>query len=57
MLFLLEKIWHTRAGRNSLIARVEADTPVRIHQEIELVCDLERMHLFDKEPPHQRFGT
>jgi multiple sugar transport system ATP-binding protein len=48
---------YVKAGEHSLIARVEADTPVRIHQEIELVCDLERMHLFDKEPPQQRFGT
>jgi multiple sugar transport system ATP-binding protein len=42
------------AGRQSLIARVPAETPVRIHQEIELVFDMERMHLFAKEPPNER---
>jgi multiple sugar transport system ATP-binding protein len=45
------------AGGQSLIARVPAETPVRVHQEIELILDMERMHLFAKEPPHERIGT
>ena len=44
------------AGGQSLIARVPAETPVRVHQEIELVLDAERIHLFAKEPPHERLG-
>ncbi len=44
------------AGGQSLIARVPAETLVRVHQEIELVLDAERIHLFAKEPPHERLG-
>ena len=45
------------AGGQSLIARVPAETPVRLHQEIELIIDRSRLHLFAKEPPHQRLGV
>ena len=45
------------AGDQSLIARVPAETPVRVHQEIELVFDTDRIHLFAKEPPHERLGA
>jgi multiple sugar transport system ATP-binding protein len=38
----------------SLIARVPAETPVRVRQEIELIIDRSRIHLFSKEPPHRR---
>ncbi|MEK6534133.1 MAG: ABC transporter ATP-binding protein [Candidatus Peribacteraceae bacterium] len=48
---------YVKAGKHSLVARIEAETPVRVHQEIELVFDLERMHIFAKEPPQQRLGT
>jgi len=44
------------AGGQGLIARVPAEAPVRVHQEIELVLDAERIHLFAKEPPHERLG-
>jgi multiple sugar transport system ATP-binding protein len=45
------------AGGQGLIARVPAETPVRVHQEIELVLDAERIHLFAKEPPHERLAA
>ena len=44
------------AGGQSLIARVPAENPVRVHQEVELVLDGSRLHLFAKEPPHERVG-
>lgn len=36
------------AGEYSLIAVVGAQTSVRVHQEIELAIDLDKMHLFKK---------
>jgi multiple sugar transport system ATP-binding protein len=44
------------AGGQDLIARVPAEASVRVHQEIELVIDAERIHLFAKEPPQERLG-
>jgi multiple sugar transport system ATP-binding protein len=34
------------AGKHSLIAVVGAQTSVRVHEEIELALDLDKMHLF-----------
>jgi len=45
------------AGKHNFIARVSAQTSFRVHQEIDLVLDLERMHLFEKDPPHLRIKT
>jgi multiple sugar transport system ATP-binding protein len=42
------------AGRHNLIATVDVETQVRVHQEIELAFDLDKMHLFEKDPPHTR---
>lgn len=41
-------------GRHNLVARVDVQTSVRIHQEIELALDLNKMHLFENAPPHLR---
>ncbi len=45
------------AGKHELIARVDTQTSVRVHQEIELAVDLDKMHLFEKEPPNLRVKT
>jgi multiple sugar transport system ATP-binding protein len=45
------------AGKHNFIARVDAQTSVRVHQEIDLAFDLDKMHLFEKEPPHLRIKT
>jgi multiple sugar transport system ATP-binding protein len=45
------------SGRHSLIASVGAQTSIRVHQEIELALDLEKMHLFEKDPPNLRIPT
>ena len=45
------------AGKHTLIARVDVQTSVRVHQEIELALDLNKMHLFEKDPPNLRVIT
>ncbi|MEW6264605.1 MAG: ABC transporter ATP-binding protein [Thermodesulfobacteriota bacterium] len=45
------------AGTDNLIACVNVQTPARIHEEIELAFDLDKMHLFRKDPPHWRIKT
>jgi len=45
------------SGRHSFVAVVDVQTSVRVHQEIELALDLEKMHLFEKEEPNLRIRT
>jgi multiple sugar transport system ATP-binding protein len=45
------------AGKHELIACVDTQTSVRVHQEIELAVDLDKMHLFKKDPPNLRVIT
>jgi len=45
------------AGKHHLIACVDVQTPARVHQEIELALDLDKMHLFEKDPPNLRVRT
>ena len=42
------------AGKHNFVACVDAQTSVRVHQEIELAFDLDKMHLFENKPPHLR---
>ena len=42
------------AGKHNLVAMVDTQTDVRMHQEIELAIDLNKMHLFEKNPPNLR---
>ena len=39
---------------NAGIAAVDAQSAVRVHQEVELAIDLDKMHLFEKEAPNLR---
>lgn len=41
-------------GKYNLIAAVDVQTTYRVHQAIELAFDLDRMHLFEKDPPNLR---
>ena len=43
---------HVNAGNHDLIAVVDAQSAVRVHQEIELAADLDKMHLFEKDAPN-----
>jgi multiple sugar transport system ATP-binding protein len=45
------------AGKHNFIACVDAQTLVRVHQEIELAFDLNKIHLFEKKPPNFRIKT
>jgi len=45
------------AGKHNLVAVVDTQTMVRMHQEIELSLDLNKMHLFEKNPPNLRMKT
>jgi hypothetical protein len=36
---------------------VDAQTSVRVHQEVRLALDLEKMHLFEKNDPNLRIKT
>jgi len=44
-------------GKHNLIACVDVQTSVRVHQEIELALDLNKMHIFEKNPPHLGIKT
>jgi multiple sugar transport system ATP-binding protein len=48
---------HVTAWKHNLIAAVDVQTLYRVHQEIELAFDLDRMHLFEKSPPNLRIKT
>ena len=48
---------YVTAEKHNLIAVVDTQTLVRMHQEIELALDLHRMHLFEKDPPNLRIKT
>jgi len=45
------------AGKHNLVAMVDTQSSFRLHQEIELAIDLNKMHLFEKNPPHLRAKT
>jgi multiple sugar transport system ATP-binding protein len=42
-------------GRHNLKACIGVDDTLRVNQKIEVVFDLDRMHLFGEEPPHLRY--
>ncbi|MBM4308756.1 MAG: TOBE domain-containing protein [Deltaproteobacteria bacterium] len=44
-------------GKHNLIAAVDVQTLYRVHQEIELAFDMNRMHLFAKDSPNLRVKT
>jgi multiple sugar transport system ATP-binding protein len=45
------------SGRHNFVVVVDAQTSVRVHQEIELALDLGKMHLFAKDEPNHRIKT
>jgi len=45
------------SGKHNFIAVVDVQTQVRMHQEVELAVDLNKMHLFEKEAPSLRIKT
>ena len=45
------------SGEHSLVARVDPRTRARLSEEIELVLNTDKIHIFEKEPPHFRVKT
>jgi multiple sugar transport system ATP-binding protein len=45
------------SGKHNFIAVVDVQTSVRVHQEIELALDLDKIHLFEKNAPNLRVKT
>jgi multiple sugar transport system ATP-binding protein len=45
------------SGEHNFIAVVDVQTQVRVHQEIELAVDLDKMHIFEKDSPNLRVKT
>jgi multiple sugar transport system ATP-binding protein len=44
-------------GKHSFVAIVDTQTIVRLHQEIKLAVDLNKMHIFEKDFPNLRIKT
>ncbi len=45
------------SGKHNFVAVVDVQTQVRVHQEVELAVDLDKMHLFEKDAPNLRIKT
>jgi multiple sugar transport system ATP-binding protein len=45
------------SGEHSLVARVDPRTGARLSEEIELILNMDKIHIFEKEPPHFRVKT
>ena len=44
-----EVLLYLSTGKNTLVARVEPQSEAKVNQEIELVFNMDKIHLFDKE--------
>jgi len=42
------------SGNHNFIAAVDTQTSTRVHQEMDLAIDLDKMHLFEEDPPNLR---
>jgi multiple sugar transport system ATP-binding protein len=45
------------SGEHGLVARVDARTKAKRHQEITLSVDMQKIHIFDTNPPNNRIKT
>jgi multiple sugar transport system ATP-binding protein len=45
------------SGEKSLVARVDARTQAKRHEEIELSVNMDKIHIFEKESPNDRVKT
>jgi multiple sugar transport system ATP-binding protein len=45
------------SGDHSLVARVDPRTKAERHQEIQLIVNMDKIHIFETEPPHERVKT
>lgn len=49
-----ETLLNMTLGKHNLIARVNPQIQAKVHQKIELLFNIEKMHIFEKDPPHLR---
>ncbi|MEE9610631.1 MAG: sn-glycerol-3-phosphate ABC transporter ATP-binding protein UgpC [Desulfatiglandales bacterium] len=52
-----EVLLNISTGEHTLMARVDPRTKARLHQEIELAFNLDKIYIFEKEPPNLRVKT
>jgi multiple sugar transport system ATP-binding protein len=52
-----ETLLNVTVGEHNLVARVNPQTQAKVHQEIELLFNMEKMYIFEKNPPHLRVKT
>lgn len=52
-----EVLLNISSGEHTLMARVDPRTKARLHQEIELAINLDKISIFEKEPPNLRVKT
>ena len=45
------------SGKHNLVARVDPRTTAKRHQEIELAVNMDKIHIFETEPPSLRIKT
>lgn len=45
------------SGAHNFVAAVDVQTSVKVHQQIDLAFDLDKMHLFEKDQPNLRVKT
>jgi multiple sugar transport system ATP-binding protein len=45
------------SGAHNLVARVDPRTTAKRHQDIELAVNMDKIHIFETEPPNQRVIT
>jgi len=48
---------YVTSGRHNYLAIVGAQTSVRVGQDVELAVDLDKIHLFEKDPPNLRYNS
>lgn len=51
-----EILLNIKCGQNNLVARVDPRVETDLGKEINLILDMEKMHIFDARPPHPRIG-
>ncbi len=52
-----EILLNVKCGQENLVARVDPRVETALGQEIALILNMEKMHLFDVNPPHRRIGN
>jgi multiple sugar transport system ATP-binding protein len=45
------------SGDHSLVARVDPRTRAARHEEIQLAVNMDKIHIFETEPPNSRIKT